>query len=403
EVYRAHKGDEVVQLADSFRHMTHDLKASRAEMERSDRFQRSLIRNSYIGIFATDETDTVRIFNRVTQNLTGYSESEVVGVMTWEKLFERASTPRWEGQSLGDGSEALFGFYRRELALNRKGGGTVAVRATGASLLEEGRPIGKVFFVMDLREVQNLRDDLIRSERLAATGQTVASISHSIKNILDGLRGGAYIYRRGVRVEDPAVTTKGWATVERNIDLISELVADLLNFARDREPDLESCDPNELVTDVIENLSGKARQLDVSISTDLDPEAAPSRLDVHTMHQCLTNLVTNAIDAASGGGRVDVKTSVEGDTLELVVSDDGPGVAPEVAEEIFSGMVSTKGSKGTGLGLLVVSKVVTEHGGTIQLDRENGPGAVFRIRLPRRGGSETEDSAAAVELPATES
>ena len=78
-------------------------------------------------------------------------------------------------------------------------------------------------------------------------------------------------------------------------------------------------------------------------------------------------------------------TSVEEDVLEFTVSDDGPGLAADVAENLFSGMVSTKGSKGTGLGLLVVDKIVQEHGGTVEVDQRQGPGVVFRVRVPRWG------------------
>jgi len=388
DVYRAHKGDEIVQLADSFRHMTKVLRESRADLERSTRFQRSLVLNSYVGIIATDEFDVVRIFNRVVQNLTGYAEEEVVGRMTWEDLFDPKTIPRWHPAPLPEAAGAAFGFYRREMILFRKTGNPVAVKASGSTVREEGRAIGKVFFVVDLREINTLRENLIRSERLAAIGETVASISHSIKNILDGLRGGAHIYHRGTRDQDVELRDKGWDMVEKNIGHISELVADLLNYARDRQPDLESHDPNLLVTDVVENLTSKAESLGVAIETDLDPAVCPARLDLHTMHQCLTNLVTNAIDAACSreGGRVKVATrSARGDQLEFTVADDGPGVTQDMAETLFSGMASTKGSKGTGLGLLVVHKIVAEHGGTVFLDRESGPGAVFRVRVPRWG------------------
>jgi len=387
EVYRTHKGDEIVQLYDSFRHMTLVLGRSQAELERSERFLRSLIRNSFMGIIATDQTDTVRVFNRVAQNLTGYSEQNVVGKMTWDAIFTSEINRELRQPLFRDGSKVIFGFYRQEKAIQCKDGTTVDVRASGITLREGDRHVGKVLFFQDLREIKKLREELIRQERLAATGQTVAALSHSVKNILEGLRGGAYIYKRGVRSEDAATRSHGWLMVERNIDLVSSLVADLLNYARDRKPDLESIDPNELVCDVIETLRPKAEAQGTSLETSLDPAAAPWSLDSHGMHQCLVNLITNAIDATSAvdSGWVRVSTSItKDDQLEFLVQDNGPGVAPNLIGELFSSMVSTKGSKGTGLGLLVVHKIVAEHGGTVSVDSGMAPGAAFRVLIPRK-------------------
>ena len=386
EVYKAHKGDEIVQLADSFRHMTTNLKGFERSLRRALNFQGSLIRNSFDGIIATDERDTVRIFNRVAQRLTGFTEDEVVGQLAWEQLFASQMCDELESPLFQDGSKVVFGFYRKELALHAKDDSAVEVLASGITLNEGRKEVGKVIFFKDMREIIALREELIRSGRLAATGQTVASISHSIKNILDGLRGGAYIYNRGQRVEDPDARAEGWSMVERNIDLISSLVADLLNYAKDRKPDLQPCNPNDLVADVLAVMAPRARAAEIALETHLDPAVVPTALDSHAMHQCLSNLVTNAIDAAKGSldGWVRVCTSLSrDDQLEILVQDSGPGIAPKVADELFSSMVSTKGSKGTGLGLLVVHKIVSEHRGTVVVDPDQAPGATFRVLLPR--------------------
>jgi len=385
EVYRHHKGDEIVQLADSFRHMTHELSSSQQDLEHASRFQRGLIQNSFDGIIATDETETVQIFNRVAQQFTGYAPTDVVGRMTWDELFATHMCDALESPLFQDGDSVISGFYRREMTLRAHDESTVEVLASGITLREGAHETGKVFFFKDMREISALREELVRSERLAATGQTVASISHSIKNILEGLRGGAYIYNRGVRVEDPSARREGWEMVERNIDHISELVADLLNYARDRRPELRPMDPNELIEDVLRAMESKADAVGTVLEHQLDPGAVPSDLDAHAMHQCLTNLVNNAIDAtaAKEGGRVLVSTRVDGETLELRVRDNGPGVAPHLVETLFSSMITTKGSKGSGLGLLVVHKIATEHGGSIELEHTSGKGTTFLIRVPR--------------------
>ncbi|MBW2528914.1 MAG: PAS domain S-box protein [Deltaproteobacteria bacterium] len=403
EVYRTHKGDEIVQLYDSFRHMARMLQTSRTDLERSDRFQRGLIRNSFDGIIATDETGVVRVFNRAAQNLTGYGESEVVGRMTWDQIFTSEVNRELRKPLLRDGSQQIFGFYSQEKEVRRKDGGAVDVRASGITLRDDGRQLGKVLFFQDLRELKRLREELIQKERLAATGQTVASISHSVKNILEGLRGGAYIYKRGIRIDDTDVRTKGWSMVERNIDLVSALVADLLNYARERTPDLEPMDPNALVSDVLKTLAPKAEAQGTKLESSLDPSAVPWSLDSHGMHQCLVNLVTNALDAAAAmdDGWVRVSTRVtDDDQLELRVEDNGPGIAPGLMDELFTSMVTTKGSRGTGLGLLVAHKIATEHGGTVAVDGTMAPGAAFRVFIPRRAAA-CESAPAADEAAAS--
>ncbi len=401
EVYRAHKGDEIVQLYDSFRHMTKVLKTSRDELERSDRFQGSLIRNSFDGIIATDDTGTVQIFNRVAQNLTDYDEDDVVGKLTWEQIFTSELRQDLRQPLFQDGSKVIFGFYRQEKVIERKDGSKVDVRASGITLRENDRHVGRVFFFQDLREIKELKEEIIRSERLAATGQTVASISHSVKNILEGLRGGAYVYQRGVRIKDSNTRGEGWAMVERNIDHISSLVADLLNFARDRKPDLEELDPNALVSDVLETLRPKAAALATSLETDLTSAASPWLIDSHAMHQCLMNLITNALDATAAVDEAWVRVSTlvtPDDELEIRIQDNGPGIAPNLSDELFSSMVTTKGSKGTGLGLLVVHKIVAEHGGSVEVDAALAPGATFRVLLPRGHRTEPVESRPAAAL-----
>ena len=116
-------------------------------------------------------------------------------------------------------------------------------------------------------------------------------------------------------------------------------------------------------------------------------DSAPSVLgDPERLQQLFLNLFMKAVDAMPSGGelRVALASTADG-KIEITVADDGPGVTQDMAETLFSGMASTKGSKGTGLGLLVVHKIVAEHGGTVFLDRESGPGAVFRVRVPRWG------------------
>lgn len=383
EVYRAHRGDEIVQLADAFRHMANVLKASRGDLVASDDFQKRLIRNSFDGIVAADAEGVVTIFNRVAAQLTGYTHDEVVGRKDWRIFFENGLEKAMDTPRTWERVRRVRGFPPRDSAVKGKDGTRVDVRLSGISLYERGRHIGRVFFFQDQREVHRLREELIRSERLAATGQAAASISHSLRNILDGAGGGLYVFKHGRRVGDQNKMDTGLGMIERNVDIISRLVKDLLNFAKARTPEYEEVSPRALVDEVLRDV-GPGETDRIELVADVAEGAGPVSLDPHAFRQCLGNLVRNAVEAIPAGQRGTVRVGFETteDRVVFTVSDDGVGMSPETVEKVRGGMYSTKGSKGTGLGLLVIQKIVGEHRGHLTIRSEEGQGSTFRIDLP---------------------
>ena len=252
---------------------------------------------------------------------------------------------------------------------------------------------------------------LVQSERLAAMGQTIATLSHHVKNILQGIRGGSYLIEAGLKSDDTDAVRKGWGIVDRNQDRISTLVMDMLTFSKEREPELVKADLNETVRDVVELMQSRAKELNVLLGQHLDESIPEAKFDQDGMHRAILNLVTNAIDASSamanrddhsGDGdsgddsasedtesnpqqaKVFVSTSYDAlDGWIIDVVDNGPGVAEEDRDKIFSMFESRKGMRGTGLGLPVSAKIMREHGGAIEVrDGEHGSGICFRLKLP---------------------
>ncbi len=256
EVYQAHRGDEIVQLADSFKHMAYKLKASQKDLKGAYNLQKHLIENSFDGIIASDVKGVILIFNRVAEQLTGFQDDEVVGKKTWRNFFYPDLLEEIHKPLLDDGSTVVQGFSPRESVIFRRDGELVPVWVGGVSLTVKEQDVGKVVFFYDMREVKRLRKDLIDSERMAAVGQTVASISHSIKNILDGLRGGVYVHQHGQKQNDQEKKDLGWQMIHKNIDIISELVIDLLNYSKERQ--LQRYNPNKLIKEVCMIMERKA-------------------------------------------------------------------------------------------------------------------------------------------------
>jgi len=383
EVYQAHRGDEVVQLADAFKHMANVLKASRQELVNSDDFQKRLIQNSFDGIIATNAEGFITIFNQVAERLTQHPRDEVIGIKRWQELFEEGLEKTMDIPLSHEPVRRLRGFAPKESVIRRANGKWIDVRLSGISLYERGLHIGRVFFFQDMREIKMLRENLIQSERLAAAGQSAAGISHSIKNILDGFNGGVYVYKAGKRRGDEQKMATGWGMIERNVGIISDLVADLLNFAKHRPPDLGLHDPQALIEDVIAN-TGLRRSDRIQIRVEQTGLKRLVALDWHAFHQCLANLIGNAVEAYPEGrtGIIVAGTEVLEDRAIFTIHDDGVGMSPRTIARIKNGMYSTKGSKGTGLGLQVVQKIVNEHGGVLSIESEEGKGSTFCVEIP---------------------
>jgi signal transduction histidine kinase len=230
---------------------------------------------------------------------------------------------------------------------------------------------------------------LLESERLAAIGQTVATLAHAIKNIIGGLKGGMYVMEKGMELDNKVYLSQGWEMLKGNVDKIKNLSMDLLSYAKERTPDYQRCNPNQPLRDVLQLMSGRAEECGILLRAELDENLDDILMDPEGIHCCLLNLVSNALDACLCGdscGRAAEVVLRSGRKdfwgVEYQVADNGCGLDRETKEKIFRAFFSTKGSKGTGLGLMITKKIITEHGGEIGLESEEGEGTVFTVRLP---------------------
>lgn len=227
---------------------------------------------------------------------------------------------------------------------------------------------------------------LVQAERLAAVGQTIASLSHHIKNILQGIRGGSYLIDEGLRNGDSDVVRKGWGIVEKNQERISGLVMDMLSYSKERKPDKRPSELNSVVDEIVQLMQARALEANVTLSLTCQPEIPEMVFDLEGLHRAVLNVVSNGIDAAEerDDGRVEVTTSwdAEADRLRVLVEDNGPGIPEEKRSQIFTVFESDKGNRGTGLGLPVSQKILREHGGDILVHSELGKGSRFELVWP---------------------
>ena len=227
---------------------------------------------------------------------------------------------------------------------------------------------------------------MVQSERLAAVGQTIATLSHHIKNILQGIKGGGYLVDMGLENDDFAVVRKGWDIVGRNQGKISSLVMDMLSFSKEREPDPVPTDLVALVSDIVETVQQRAADAGIAIRWTPPADLPRVVFDPEGISRAVLNVVTNALDAVENRPDPWVEIHVEIDRpaglVRIIVADNGEGMTAETLAEIFNLFVSTKGSRGTGLGLTVSRKILREHDGDIRAESSLGAGSTFTLEFP---------------------
>jgi PAS domain S-box-containing protein len=367
--------------------MSHDVTQEMALQEqarRSHDYIQAVLKNSTDMILTTDLDGLIVTFNPGGERMLGYTENEIKGLSVEDIWIEAADRRRLMKEVRAKGSVNNY-----PATLLAKNGEHVDISLSLALLRAgDGRILGTVGISKDVTEENRLRRQLIESERLAAIGETVAGLAHCIKNILNGLKGGSYLLNTGLARQKPELIEEGWQSVERNIARISDLSLDMLSYVRDRKPELTEADPQELVGAVLAQINASVRMEGVNLVSRVEP-GPPVQLDLTAMNRVLVNLIQNAVDACrekeyppGRSPEVRIEVARPGGEVRIAVIDNGVGLTDEVKDQLFTRFFTTKEARGTGLGLAVCHKLVSESGGRITVESEPGQGATFTVILP---------------------
>jgi PAS domain S-box-containing protein len=340
----------------------------------------TIISTSMDGIFAVNEKGKVTVFNPAARKFFKIKDNQVVSRENFTAMLPK--------DFLAKVFDQRKHVYLPEAEVKTIDGDPFPVRLVGNKLMVDDKSIGMAFSVQDLREIKQLEREKLEAERLSAVGQTVAGLAHGIKNLNTALEGGMYMLKTGLAQGNIERVQKGMEMLARNIERVSVFVKAFLSFSKSREIHAKLCDPSDIAKEVTDLYAVKADKLGITLKYEKIGDIAPAPIDFESMHECLTNLVGNAIDACQMSDEnsryVTVRTFEEYSTIIYEVADNGCGMDYEVKRKVFTTFFTTKGLGGSGLGLLMTKKIVQEHGGTIDLKSKPGKGTTFSIRLPRR-------------------
>jgi signal transduction histidine kinase len=231
----------------------------------------------------------------------------------------------------------------------------------------------------------NITQVKIDQKELATLGQSIALLSHSLKNMLEGLQGGAYVVDEAFKDGDMELARKGWQIVNKNIFGVTDYVKNILYSSKTRPLKYDLVSPAQLARDALALFRERAAGMHIRLREQINPHVPNVHLDIASIGMMLNNLIWNALeaclnDASKKNHFVSVKTDFFDDAhFMFEITDNGIGMDQKIQRHIFEEFFSTKGSAGTGLGLAVVEKIVNRHGGKIEVASTPGKGTKFKI------------------------
>jgi len=273
-------------------------------------------------------------------------------------------------------------------------GETASCSVTLTPLSEGDRIAGAICIVRDVTEEVRITEQLMQQEKLAAVGELVSGVAHELNNPLASVMAFAQLLlneRGGVGGVGGAegigkTTREALEAIHHEAKRAAKIVANLLTFARQHQPERATTDLNRVVEDTLELRRYSLRGAQVHVVVRLDPDMPPTMADAFQLQQVVLNLLANAEHALSswtGERAITVATRRDGELLSISVSDTGPGIAADHLSRVFNPFFTTKPvGQGTGLGLSISDGIVREHGGRIRVESNPGKGATFVVELP---------------------
>ena len=230
----------------------------------------------------------------------------------------------------------------------------------------------------NLAQLETANTEKTRMERLSALGEMASTVAHETKNPLNSIRLATSYLKKNFQGE---ILTEFLEIIEQEVARLNELTTGFLGYSKPAPLKLKPCDINAVVRSTVDLVRQEATDRNRELVVLTDDHAPPVGCDISQMKQALLNLLVNAMDATGEGSTITVTTEAERGRMRISVQDAGAGIPQEQLEKIFKPFYTTK-TRGAGLGLAIVERIVKEHGGEIRVASGLGKGTTFTIDLP---------------------
>jgi PAS domain S-box-containing protein len=339
-------------------------------------------------VIATDETGKVTFLNPIAEQLTGWSLAPAKGKKVDEvfSIFNEytnqpVDNPVQKVMELG----SVIGLANHTI-LRHKNGTIIPIEDSAAPIRDDrGKLIGVVLVFRDATQARNSQEILRKTEKLAAAARLASTFAHEINNPLEAVVNLVYIAK--VTAGLPTAAIEPLELAEHELERVSHIARQTLGFYRESKvPD--RVDMPAVIDNVLKLYSNKLKTKSIEVEREFK-DCPPVHGLAGELTQAISNLISNAADAAPLHGTIRAKLApierADGQWLEVVIEDNGPGILPELMDRIFEPFFTTKIDVGTGLGLWVAKEIVQRHGGWIEVlpsDGVGSRGAAFHVLLP---------------------
>ena len=366
-----------------------DRKKMEKELKEANDFLMNLIESSVDGIIVTDMKGDILIFNKGAEDLLGYKSEEVVGKMNIRSIYQ----PGVAKEVMEKLRSPDFGGVGKLTSLpifHRKKDGELIEGDLSASLIynEKGNEIASVGIFKDLRErlkmereLREIQQALLQSEKLAAMGRLTSQIAHELNNPIYGIMNTLELLKTEIPPESKRRRILELSLSE--IQRLSEMLRNMLSFSKPEEEKRRPVKIDELIEGILLVMEKQMKESNIQVEASFDSDIPEVMASTNQMRQVMLNILKNAKEAMPKGGTLTVRTAREGNKVLITTQDTGIGIPEEIRDKIFEAFFTTKQKvKGVGLGLSVCYGIIKDHGGEIKVESEEGKGTTFTISLP---------------------
>ena len=350
--------------------------SARTSFSRVKAFSDNLVENMPMGLLAIDPEQRIASFNQTAESLLRITADKALG----KRLSEILPSPF---QDFFDRLKTESGPINRDLDISFDKEKGLPLEVMGTALTgEDGTALGWVILFRDLSEIQHLKKEIARSQRLASIGRLAAGVAHEIRNPLSSIKGFATYFKE--RYRDTPEDQQTADIMIQEVERLNRVIGQLLEFARPMPIQKRTTHLDALIRHSLKMVEGDAKQKAITLNVNGDSSINTVQIDPDRIKQVLLNLYLNALEAMDGGGILSVGflrvDPIKG--IQITVSDTGPGIKKEDLPHLFDPYFTTK-SSGTGLGLAIVHKIIESHDGEIQVSSGLGEGTTITITIPR--------------------